>query len=133
MENKIEINKIKVTKEEQLDDLYKNSAFTLEGFDTSEENINKLIEWFEKYGGVNNPVSIYITKGSFMNEKYSLTKDNAYPEDLNIISIRLDDIKDVFRVAVPRFDIGARWFSDIVDNNKVRQNQIDGIEDEEEF
>ena len=30
MENKIEINKIKVTKEEQLDDLYKNSSFTLE-------------------------------------------------------------------------------------------------------
>lgn len=133
MENKIEINKIKVITKKQLDDLYNDSAFTLEGFDTSEENINKLIEWFGQYGGVNNPVSIYITKGSFMNEKYGLTKDNAYPKDLNIVSIKLKDIKDVFRVAVPRFNIGARWFSDIVDNNITRQNKINGIEDEEEF
>ena len=133
MENKIEIKKIKVTTKKQLDDLYKNSAFTLEGFDTSKENINKLIDWFNEYGGIREPLSVFITKGSFMNEAYQLTDDNAYPNDLNIVSIKLENIQDVFRVAVPRFDIGARWFSDIVDNNKVRQNQIDGIEDEEEF
>ena len=116
-----------------LDDLYNNSAFTLEGFDTSKENIDKLIEWIDQCGGVKNPVSIYITKGSFMNNKYGLTKDNAYPEDLNIVSIKLEDIKNIFRLSVARFEIGARWFSDIVDNNIERQNQINGIEDEEEF
>ena len=68
-----------------------------------------------------------------MNEKYGLTKDNAYPEDLNIVSIKLEDIKNIFRLSVARFEIGARWFSDIVDNNIERQNQINGIEDEEEF
>ena len=133
MENKIEIKKIEVKTGKQLNDLYKNGAFTLEGFDTSQENINKLIEWFEQYGGVNNQISIYITKGSFMNEKYGFTLDNAYPKDTNIVSIKLEDIKDVFRVAIPRFSIGARWFNDIVDNNIVRQKQIDGIDDEEEF
>ena len=133
MKDKIEINKIEVNKENQLDDLYNNIAFTLEGFDTSKENIDKLIEWIDQYGGVKNPVSIYITKGSFMNNKYGLTKDNAYPEDLNIVSIKLEDIKNIFRLSVARFEIGARWFSDIVDNNIERQNQINGIEDEEEF
>ncbi len=133
MKDKIEINKIEVNKENQLDDLYNNSAFTLEGFDTSKENIDKLIEWIDQCGGVKNPVSIYITKGSFMNNKYGLTKDNAYPEDLNIVSIKLEDIKNIFRLSVARFEISARWFSDIVDNNIERQNQINGIEDEEEF
>ncbi len=93
MENKIEINKIEVKQGKQLDELYNDSAFTLVGFDTSEENINKLIEWFEQYGGVKNPISIYITKGSFMNEKYGLTNDNAYPNDLNIVSIKLEKYK----------------------------------------
>ncbi len=133
MNNKIKINKIEVKTGKQLNDLYKNGAFTLEGFDTSQENIIKLIEWFEQYGGVKNPISLYITKGSFMNEKYGFTQDNAYPDDLNIISIKLEDIKDIFKVAIPRFSIGARWFNDIVDNNIVRQKQIDGFEDEEEF
>ena len=68
-----------------------------------------------------------------MNEAYQLTDDNAYPNDLNIVSIKLENIKDVFKMSIPIFDIGARWFSDIVDNNRVRQNQIDGIEDEEEY
>lgn len=133
MKNKIKINKIEVKTGKQLNDLYKNGAFTLEGLDISQENINKLIEWFEQYGGVKNSISLYITKGSFMNEKYGFTQYNAYPDDLNIVSIKLEDIKDILRVAIPRFGIGARWFNDIVDNNIVRQKQIDGIEDEEEF
>lgn len=68
-----------------------------------------------------------------MNEKYGLTKDNAYPKDLNIISIKLENIKNIFKVAVQRFNIGARWFNDIVDNNLERENKFDRIEDEEEF
>lgn len=67
-----------------------------------------------------------------MNREYGLTEDNAYPSDVNIISIKLEDIKDVNKVVIPRFSIGARWFSDIVDNNRTRQNQIYGIEDENE-
>ena len=54
-----------------------------------------------------------------MNNKYGLTKDNAYPNDLNIVSIKLEDIKEVNRIVVPRFAIGARWFDDIVNNNEV--------------
>lgn len=132
MRNEIEISKIKVTTKEQLDKLYNERAFTIEGFDTSKENINKLIEWFDKYGGVKEPLSIFITKGAIMNREYGLTEDNAYPSDINIISIKLEDIKDVNKVVIPRFSIGARWFSDIVDNNRVRQNQIYEIEDENE-
>ena len=132
MEKEIKINKIEVTTKEQLDELYNGSAFTMEGLDTSKENIEKLIEWFNKYGGVKEPLSIFITKGSVMNNKYGLTKDNAYPNDLNIVSIKLEDIKEVNRIVVPRFAIGARWFDDIVNNTIERQNRIDGVEDEED-
>ncbi len=132
MENEIKINKIEVKTKDELDELYNGSAFTLEGFDTSKENIQKLIEWFNNYGGIREPLSIFITKGSVMNKEYGLTDRNAYPDDLNIASIKLEDIKEVSRVAIPRFAIGTRWFSDIVDNNKVSQNQIDGIEEDDE-
>lgn len=132
MKNEIKINKIEVTTKEQLDELYNGSAFTMEGFDTSKENIKELIEWFNKYGGIKEPLSIFIIKGSVMNNEYGLTKDNAYPNDLNIVSIKLEDIKEVNRVAFSRFAIGARWFDDVVNNNTERQNRIDGVEDEEE-
>lgn len=132
MENKIEINKIEVTTKEELDKLYNGSAFTIEGFDTSEKNISLLMDWFNKFGGLSNLLTIFIIKGSVMNKEYGLTKNNAYPNDLNIISIELDDIKEVNRVAIPRFKIGGRWFDDIVNNNQWRQNEIDGIEEDEE-
>lgn len=129
---KKEIKKIEITRKEQLDELYNGSAFTIEGFDTSKANIDKLIEWFEECGGVKEPVSIFITKGCIMNKEYGLTEDNAYPSDVNIVSIKLEDIKDIKRIAISRFRIGARWFNDIVDNNRIAQNQIYGIEDENE-
>ena len=56
-----------------------------------------------------------------MNTKYGLTESNAYPDNLNILSIKLEDLKDPNKLAIPRFEIGGRWFNDIVDNNARRQ------------
>lgn len=131
-DKKIRINKIEVESKEQLNELYKGSAFTIEGFDTSTKNINKLVEWFEKYGGINNPLNLFIIKGSVMNSEYGLTGDNAYPQDLNIISIKLENIKDVMKIVIPRFSIGGRWFDDIVNNNSHAQNTIAESDEEEE-
>ena len=67
-----------------------------------------------------------------MNEKYGLTENNAYPEDLNFISIDLDNFKDMEKLATIKIKIGARWLDDIVDNNKFRQDKIDGVEEDTE-
>ena len=55
----------------------------------------------------------YITKGSVMNKICKLTGDNAYPDDLNIFSI-----KDFKGLAI---QYGARWIDDVIDNNARRQ------------
>ena len=45
----------------------------------------------------------------------------------------LKDIKDVKKIIIPRFEVGGRWFDDVVNNDRYRQDQIDGIDDEEEY
>ena len=54
-----------------------------------------------------------------------------YKEFVSILP-KITPIKEVNRVAIPRFKIGGRWFDDIVNNNQWRQNEIDGIEEDEE-
>lgn len=102
-----------VTTKEQLDKLYNNSAFTIEGL--AEESIVDLLNWLKENTTfkTENPV-VYLTKGYVMNLAYDLTGNKAYNNDLSIVSII--DI-DLFKIALKRFSVGGRWFDDIVDNN----------------
>ena len=97
----------------QLEKLYNNSAFTIEGL--AEESIPDLIKWLEENTDftTENPI-VYVTKGKVMNVEYDLVDNNAYKEDLTIVSVI--DI-DSLKVALKRFSVGGRWFDDIVDNN----------------
>ena len=112
-----------VTTKEQLDKLYNNSAFTIEGL--AEESIPDMIAWLEQNTTftTNEPV-VYITKGNVMNEIYGLygnnDGDNSYDIDLTIVSVI--DI-DLVKIALKRFSVGGRWFDDIVDNN-IRRKEI---------
>lgn len=106
-----------VTTKKQLDNLYNNSAFTIEGL--AEESIKDLIEWLgDNTTFTTEEVVVYVTKGNVMNDMYKLRDSNAYPDDLDIVSVI--DI-DLMKVALKRFSVGGRWFDDIVDNN-VRNN-----------
>ena len=106
-----------VVTKEQLEKLYNNSAFTIEGL--ADESIPDFMACLEENTTftTENPI-VYITKGHVMNLAYNLTKDNAYNDDLAIISVI--DI-DLVKVALKRFSVGARWFDDIVDNNIMRE------------
>ena len=116
------MQKIIVNTKAQLDELYNGSALTLEGFDTSEKNLGQLLDWIKGYTPMKNE-AVYITSGSLMNMAYGLTGDNAYPEDLNLVSVRLEDIENVDAITIPRFQIGGRWFDDIVANNRRREEE----------
>lgn len=95
------------------------SALTIEGL--AEDGIKDFVEWIKQYTPMINETA-YIIKGKTMNEVYGLTGNNAYPDDCNIVSIRLEDMEDCMKVVMPRFQIGARWFDDIVMNNQAREN-----------
>lgn len=113
------MNIINVTTREQLDDLYNQSALTFEGLSADEENLNAVREWLKEHGAIKYvEPDFHIITGEFMNEQYGLSGDNAYPEDLTIVSVT--DINQA-KIILARFEVGGRWFDDIVDNNARRE------------
>lgn len=111
---------INVFTKEQLDALYNQSALTWEGLDSSEENLNAVLNWLSENKAIieGTEPTFHVIKGKLMNDTYGLTDDNAYHEDLNLVSVT--DINQV-PITLPRFEVGGRWFDDIVDNNIRRQ------------
>ncbi|MCM1322940.1 MAG: hypothetical protein NC218_02005 [Acetobacter sp.] len=107
-----------ITTKAQLDELYNQSALTWEGLSTDEKNLKDVEEWIKSCGVDTSNAVVNITLGSLMNSTYHLHGSNAYPNDLTIVSITGIN---TLPLAIPRFQVGARWFDDIVDNNKQRE------------
>ena len=103
----------------KLDELYNGSALTFEG--VVPEEVPLWIGFFKDFTNVNEDVTAYLFSGKMMNDKYGLTGDNAYPDELNILSVPLDAFENAGKIALPRMQIGGRWFDDIVDNNARRE------------
>ena len=97
---------ITVETKEQLKELYDSSAMTWEGL--REDNFEIALDMAGQAGAKG-----YITKGKVMNELCDLTGNNAYPDDLNIFSI-----KNFKGLAI---QFGARWIDDVIDNNARRE------------
>lgn len=110
---------INVTTKQELDYLYGSSALTMEGLTASEESLSEFMDYLKENTTVNRERFFVIT-GKMMNSAYGLTDSNAYPDDLTIVSISLEDI-DSKPMIIKRFEIGARWFDDIVENNIRRE------------
>ena len=114
------MNIINVTTKEQLNILYNQSALTWEGLDSDEGNLNAVREWLEQHGAIFKGVEpiFHIISGKLMNDTYGLTGSNTYPNDLNLISVT--DI-NATKIVLARFEVGGRWFDDVVDNNVRRE------------
>lgn len=122
------MNKITVKTLEELEAL--GSALTIEGI--TNETIPDFLDWIKKYTPILKE-NVYITKGETMNKVLKLTGNNAYPDDLIIVSVRLEDMQNSMAVAIPRFAIGARWLDDIINNNLMREGGEEIDDDEEDY
>lgn len=58
-----------------------------------------------------------------MNMEYGLTGDNAYPDGLTFLMFPLTGL-NMGRLAIFKILMSDRWFDDIVDNNRRRQETI---------
>ena len=96
----------KVETSEELKDLYDKWAMTWEGLD--ENDFDAAI----KECGTADTKG-YLIPGKTMNELCGLTGKNAYPDDLNIFAIYPFKGLAMF--------VGARWMTDIIDNNANRE------------
>ena len=122
------MNIIKVTTKAQLDELYKDWSLTIEGLAPDEENLKELLDWVKELTPLKRE-DVYTIEGSVMNRMYGLTGTNAYPEtDCTLVCVKLADMEHSDRVTMPRFDIGGRWFTDIVDNNAWKEDEQVGGE-----
>lgn len=107
--------------EKDLDELYSNSALTFEGTCTDEENLNWLVNWFEEHNCQMKTDNFYVITGKLMNNYFKLTGKNAYPKNLTILTVKLSDLTNLGGIILPRFEIGGRWFDDVVDNKLAHE------------
>ena len=108
--------------DDDLVNLEKGSAFTFEGLMSDDKNLNDLVDFFNEKTNIKIPMKIYHATGEKVNTLYGLTGRNAYPNDLDIVLLPLDNWNELGDLPMIKIQIGARWFDDIVDNNRMRQN-----------
>ena len=60
--------------------------------------------------------------GADMNAEYGLTGNNAYPDDQHFLCFPLHGL-DIPRLTVFKLIAEDRWFDDIVDNNRRREEE----------
>lgn len=117
------MQKIIVKDRATLDDLYRDSALTIEGLSPSDETLGDFRDWIRNLTGFPSE-RFYIIDGSVMNREYRLTGSNAYPEEnCTLVAVKLSDLENSNKVIIPRFHVGGRWFDDIVDNNARREEE----------
>ena len=104
-----------LTNGNELYGLYETSCFTWEGMSDEEENLAAIEEAIRENGYKEEECVFYTYKGKLMNEYYELNGNNAYPDDLTFVSIP-NFYNPMFKI-----NYGARWFDDIVDNNRERE------------
>lgn len=117
------MNIIKVTTKAQLDELYKDWSLTIEGLSPDEKNLAELLDWVKELTPLKRE-DVYTIEGAVMNREYGLTGTNAYPDNgCTLVCVKLADMEHPKRVAIPRFQIAGRWFTDICDNNARRERE----------
>ena len=115
------MNTIKVTTKEQLDALYEDWSLTIEGLHPDEKNLKEFIDWVKELTPLKRE-DVYTIEGAVMNREYGLTGTNAYPDTgCTLVCVKLADMEHPRRVAIPRFQIGGRWFYEIVENTRARE------------
>lgn len=101
-----------------LNELCDGSALTLEGLNLN--SLSNYADYLNSECGLKDGAKFHVISGKVMNNSYALIGTNAYPDDLNIVAISLDDLEDFNKIVIKRFSFGGRWFDDIVANNAHR-------------
>ena len=113
-------------RKEVFKNLYDTWAATIIGLNPADVEV---LEFFVKeHGGLTEDAEIVHFTGKDMNELFALVKD-PYPADLNCYAISGKHIVNVNALALPMRQLGMRWFTDIVDNNAVHENNVSFVEE----
>ena len=100
---------------EFLDKFERESTMTYEGLSLSDD-MTEMENYFREYGYDKEDFILFYTDGKTVSDYYSLTGDNRYPDDLTIVFV-----PDYYDIKI-KVTTGARWFDDIVLNNRMREH-----------
>ena len=114
---------VEVKSARQFQHLEKTDALTVEGLIADDDSFCGLEDFLAGHDAIDGHGidEFWIIKGADMNAHYGLTGDNAYPDNLTIVNIPLDQITNITAIALPMREFGGRWYSDVVDNNLRRE------------
>ncbi len=102
-----------VSTKDTLKALEATSALTWEELHADDKSLSDVADWLASTKALfRDEVEFFITPGHLMNEYYGLHVDNAYPDDLTIVSVDVGCYGPM-KIAIPRFAVGGRWFDDI--------------------
>ena len=106
--------------------LEKEEAFTMEGL--CKESIPDLANWLvEEAGSLTKEEAeekdAIVFSGKQLNTLWGLTGDNRYPDNLTIICVSLEGLRNIPKLSIRRFAVGGRWFTDVRDNNLRRERR----------
>lgn len=112
--------KLRAIDSSSFDELYDGWYFTIEGAGGNLNDWTNGIQEMLDNEGIGTVKEFVTFKGKDMNDYYGLTGRNQYPDDLTFLAFPLDGL-DTGKLAMFKLRFGARWFPDIVDNNKDRE------------
>jgi len=104
--------------EKDLKRFYDDWSFTFEGMAGDNKNLKDIKKFLNDKFKVKFSGNYYLVKGKLMNSHYGLKGDNKYPNDLDILVLMQGEFGNINSLPMAKMSVGARWFTDIVDNNK---------------
>lgn len=113
---------IKTASREDLQMLYKDSAFTYVWLLDEAKEYDSLENFLFENCWLTKPEEIIMYKASWslINVEFDLKWKNRFPKDLNIVLMPLNNFKkeEIWKLAIIKLQIGARRFDDIINNSK---------------
>lgn len=110
---------IKCKNNSDIQNLYDKSALTWVNRSIDDNSLQEIVNWFTSNGCPLREEVCWLTSGKQMNRFCNIKKSIFYPDNANIISIELDNITNASKILSKRMEFGARWFDDIVNQNKI--------------
>lgn len=108
-------------------ELEDENAFVWLGMLTDDNNLNKIVNGFKSAlgEGIKFPINFYMWTGKTMNEKYNLTDNLAYPDDLNILAVKQDNFTELDKLSRFKVATGAHWLKDVVADNEANRPNVE--------
>lgn len=103
------MNVEEIMTKDKLYDLKQSNTIAIEGL--SFDHFNDFILWAKACNAEISNNKIYFIKGKTINKLLSLHGNNAYPENINIVSVICNKIGNI---PLAKTMVGAKWMNEII-------------------